>query len=107
MSSLRYFEKEVDLKLREAVMYISQVRLVHSERFAINVAAIRPFVAVWAECDEVVVVVCSTLFPRNYVMNLDNDMAASGDGTSVACFNKHLALDMSGNWRTVFRHLVR
>jgi len=45
--------------------------------------------AVWAEGDEVLVLVLLALFPRDDVMYIDLNMAAGGNRAAVTGFNQH------------------
>ena len=66
----------------------AKVSLVESQGFTINLPSISAPVAVRAEGDEIVVSMRFTLRPRDNVMDIDLDVSASGDSTSVTCLNE-------------------
>jgi hypothetical protein len=85
----------------------SQIGLIQPERFAIYVASISSPMTVWAEGDQVVVVVCSARLPGNDVMYVDFDVATGRNGAAVAGLHEDAALQIGWYWRTVIAHGVR
>lgn len=78
----------------------SQVKFVESEGFTINLPTISSPVTVRTESDEIVILMRLTLRPRDNVMNINLDVSASGDSTSMARFNENSSSDFSRYWRT-------
>jgi hypothetical protein len=99
--------KHVDLELRALVVRESQTRFVDPKCLSVNLSTVSTRVAVWTECNQVVVIVRKTCFPRNNVMNFDRDVSARGYCTAMAGLDHDFAFDFSGYWRAASsRHKV-
>ena len=77
----------------------SKVELVESEGFTINFPSVGAPMATRAEGDEVVVVMRFTFRPRDNVMDIDLDVSASVDGTTVPSLDEDAPTDFSRYWR--------
>jgi hypothetical protein len=98
------FKQDIDLELREAVMSESQTRFINTERLAVDLGSICSAVAIGAECNEVVILVLLTVFPRDDVVNVNLDVSARWDGAPVARFDKYSPANLSRDCRTPVCH---
>nr|WP_263625821.1 hypothetical protein [Stappia indica] len=73
----------------------SQVEFIDSQALTINLPFIGAPMAVRAEGDEIVVLVRLTLRPRDNVVNIDLDVTASGNCTTVPGLYKDAPFDIS------------
>jgi hypothetical protein len=76
-----------------------EVELVEPKTFTINFPSVGAPMAVRTEGDEIVILMRLTLRPRDDVMNINFDVSASRDGTSMARLDQNAPSDVSRYWR--------
>ena len=79
----------------------SKVDLVKTKRFTINFPSVGAPMAIWAEGDEIVILVRVTLRPRDNVMDVNFDVSTSGDCAAVSGLDKDASPQISRYWRTL------
>lgn len=80
-----------------------KVEFVEPQGFTINFPSIGAPMAVRAEGDEIVILMSLTIRPRDNVVDVNFNVAASGDSTSMPSLNENPASDLSGYWRAPLR----
>jgi len=91
------FKENINLKLRKAVMREPQVGFVDSEGFVINLVLMRSPMAVWAERNQVAVLVPTALLPWDNVMHVHVDMTTCGYRTPMSRFDENTSLQVCWN----------
>lgn len=73
----------------------TQINLVKTKGFLINLPFVSTPVTIRTESNEVVILMTLTVRPRDNVMDIDIDVSASGDGTTVSGLDEDSPSDFS------------
>lgn len=80
-----------------------QVELVEPKAFSIDISPVGAPMTIGAESDQIVVVVRLGLRPRYDVVNINFDVSAGGDRTSVTGLHENAPFDISRYCGSVFQ----
>ena len=97
-------EQKVHLEIGELIVRESQVRLVESKGLSVDLSSVRSAMAVRTQGNQILVFVCLTSLPRNYVVDVHLDVTAGRDCTTVTSLDENAALDFGGNCRARIVH---
>lgn len=77
----------------------TQINLVETKGFLVDLPFVGAPVTIRTESDEIVILMRLTVRPRDNVMDIDIDVSASGDGTTVSGLDEDSSSDFSRYWR--------